>query len=99
MYKLWAAYGAALALTVAAVLLGIVSLCLHGVSYSNKFSTILLAGRGAELDVHVLDADLGASDPLPAYLQKAKVQLLGSRQVELQGLNKQRSSNDGGPGY
>lgn len=34
---------------------------------------MFMISRGAELDAHVVDADLDGKDPLPEYLQTAQV--------------------------
>lgn len=67
----------------------------QGVSYSSKFSTVLLAGRAAELSVPVQEADLNASDPLPTYLGNATVRfnragMTGFRASRLYGQNNER---------
>ena len=46
-------------------------------AYSDNFSTIFRAARGSKISEEVLDEDLNGKDPLPKYLQKAKVWLPG----------------------
>jgi hypothetical protein len=82
--KLWVAYGAAVASAAIAVAVGLLSMFTHGAAYSNKFSTAFLAGRSAELSVEVHSSDLQARDPLPSYLDRAKVALKHGDTVELQ---------------
>ena len=73
--KLWAAYGAAMSITIVSVIIGISAIFLNDGSYSNAFSTILRATRTAELNVKVEESDLDGKDPLPEYLAKALVKL------------------------
>ena len=95
--KLWIFYDCAIALTISAVLIGMTSMCLHGHSYSNRFSTIFLATCGAKLDCRVSEADLRASDPLPGYLQDARVTLLKGQEEESDSLKRPRQDgNDDG---
>lgn len=77
--KLWAAYGTAILVTLTSVILGIISILTSGASYSNDFSTIFLNSRNAELSVEVDDIDKSGKDPLPKYLQKATVAMIGDR--------------------
>lgn len=52
-------------------------------TYSNSFSTILLAGTSADVSVEVADRDTTGSDPLPVYLEKATVRFrTGQQQSE-----------------
>ena len=48
---------------------------LNGASYSNNFSTVFRAARGADISVEVEDEDLGGKDPLPKYLTEAQIRL------------------------
>lgn len=47
--KLWLAYGLAISATFLIVVFGIVAIVANDASFSNKFSTVLRMGRGAEL--------------------------------------------------
>jgi hypothetical protein len=46
-------------------------------AYSNNFSTIFRAARGAQISAEVRDGDLEGKDPLPKYVKKSKVWLPG----------------------
>ncbi|KAK5169089.1 uncharacterized protein LTR77_006398 [Saxophila tyrrhenica] len=71
--KLWIAYGAAVGLAALAAAIGCVTMFLNGACYSNNFSTIFRAARGAEIDHEVREEDLKGQDPLPKYLAEARV--------------------------
>ena len=71
--KLWAAYGVAVFLAGLAVFLGLVTICLNGVSYSSTFSTVFRVARGADVSVELQEEDLDGRDPLPKHLAKAQV--------------------------
>ena len=58
-----------------AVIAGMASLILSGVSYSYNFSTIVRVGRKAELSVEVMDQDGSGRDPLPEYLKHARLDI------------------------
>ncbi|KAK0919569.1 hypothetical protein LTR91_002466 [Friedmanniomyces endolithicus] len=84
-YKLWLAYGLAIAATALIAVCGLAAMLANGASFSNSFSTILRLSRGAQLDRKVQDADLSGRAPLPGYLEKATVrfsqeQVLGGDQ-------------------
>lgn len=70
--RLWTAYAAALATTVIAVAVGLGSLVISGVSYSNRFSTIVRVSRDQNLPIVIEDEDRCGQDPLPKYLGKAR---------------------------
>lgn len=74
--KLWLAYGIAIALNTGALVFGAIAMLANDATYSNSFSTILLAGHGAKLSVEVADRDKSGNDPLPAYLEKATIKLV-----------------------
>lgn len=69
--KLWAAYGAATAATLAGVVLGLASVVTGDRPYTGALSTILRITRNAELGVSIEDADLNGKGPPPKYLAKA----------------------------
>lgn len=71
--KLWAAYGAAVFLTLIAVLSGAVAMYMNGACYSENFSTVFGAVSGAEMDGEIKEEDAGGEDPLPAYLAETRV--------------------------
>lgn len=79
--ELWLAYGIALLLFLAAVVVGTFFTCKSRASYSDNFSTVFRTTKAAEIDVKLLDKDLDGQDPLPARLRQAKV-LFQQRDVE-----------------
>ncbi|KAK0276838.1 hypothetical protein LTR35_010232 [Friedmanniomyces endolithicus] len=84
-YKLWLAYGLAIAATALIAACGLAAMMANGAAFSNSFSTILRLSRGADLDRKVQDADLSGRAPLPRYLEEATVkfsqeQVLGGDQ-------------------
>lgn len=86
--RLAVAYGLAIALTFVAVVLGCHTLLKNGVSYSNKFSTILRTTRGQDLDVLVEHLERGGEDPLPQCIGEIELRIrrgyaaLASRPIE-----------------
>lgn len=78
--KLWMAYGTAIGLSLCALAFGAFAMLANNATYSNSFSTILLAGHNAQFSVEVADRDTTGGDPLPAYLEKATVKLRTGRQ-------------------
>jgi hypothetical protein len=72
-YKLWLAYGIAIAYTTAAVSFGLYTIFSTGASHSSDFSTILRAARGAALNNEVDASDADGRDPLPGYLKKTAI--------------------------
>ncbi|KAK5740520.1 hypothetical protein LTR17_004557 [Elasticomyces elasticus] len=81
---LWIAYGLSILFTALAVLAGTIALIQNGASYSNYFSTVLRVSRTTELDVQVAGRDGPGHDPLPAYLQHARLDI-GSQAVDARG--------------
>lgn len=71
--KLWAAYGVTIFLAALTVLLGLITIFLNGVSYSNSFSTIFRAAKGASIGERITDGDVIGEDPLPKRLAMAQV--------------------------
>ncbi|KAK5701737.1 hypothetical protein LTR97_004555 [Elasticomyces elasticus] len=90
---LWIAYGLSILFTALAVLAGTIALVQNGASYSNYFSTILRVSRTAELDIQVAGRDGPGHDPLPAYLQDARLDL-GSQAVDARGYELVKGSTD-----
>jgi hypothetical protein len=72
-YKLWLAYGVAIACTSVAVCIGLYTIFSTGASSSSDFSTIFRAARGAALSNEVDLADADGRDPLPKYLKKTAI--------------------------
>jgi hypothetical protein len=72
-YKLWLAYGVAIACATTAVSIGLYTIFSTGASYSSDFSTILRAARGAALSNEVELSDADGRDPLPKYLKKTSI--------------------------
>lgn len=70
-YKLWLAYGIALASSVIAVAVGLYSMAANNASYSNEFSTIVRVARHAISDPK-LDTEDNGSDPLIKSLAEAR---------------------------
>jgi hypothetical protein len=66
-------YGLVLGFALTAVTADCVSICYNGASYSNKFSTILRATRGQNLEELVALNDQKGAGPLPSYLAKARI--------------------------
>ncbi|KAK3636944.1 hypothetical protein LTR56_012604 [Elasticomyces elasticus] len=83
-YKLWIAYGIAALCTLLSAVLGMISVVLHGASYSDRFSTIFLAGRNAKLSVGIGEHDGNGYGPLPAYLKTATVTFAQNRSEALE---------------
>ena len=52
---------------------GVFAILQNGASYSSNFSTIVRVGRTAKLSVDVADQDGSGCDPLPTYLEKARL--------------------------
>ncbi|KAK0883908.1 hypothetical protein LTR87_002386 [Friedmanniomyces endolithicus] len=72
-YKLWLAYGLAIAATALIAACGLAAMMANGASFSDSFSTILRLSRGAQMDRKVQIADLSGRAPLPGYLEEATV--------------------------
>jgi hypothetical protein len=70
-YKLWLAYGIALASSVVAVAVGLYTMASNNASYSNEFSTIVRVARHAISDPK-LDTEDNGSDPLIKSLAEAR---------------------------
>lgn len=75
---LWIAYGLSIFFALLGVIAGFIALWLNGASYSDSFSTVLRVSRTAELSVDVQRKDGMGSDPLPRYLENARLDLIGS---------------------
>jgi hypothetical protein len=71
--KLWAAYGAAIISTICALIIATSAVWKNGETYSNNFSTLLVAGHASEFGVEVAVGDRSGSDPLPLYLKKTTI--------------------------
>ena len=80
-WKLWTAYGAAIALTAIVLFVGSVAIVLNDASYSESFSTIFRIARGAVVSVDIKAEDLDGRDPLPEYLCNARI-ALGAEKYE-----------------
>lgn len=74
---LWAAYGTAVVVTLAAALAGLQSIYASGASYSSRFSTSVRIARTTGLD-RLLDDDDDGSDPLPREIGAARMQVVSS---------------------
>ena len=70
---LWIAYGVPMFFTTLVVIAGMFAILLSGVSYSDNFSTIVRVCQTAKLSVGVEDQDQAGCDPLPTYLEKARL--------------------------
>ncbi|KAK8074135.1 hypothetical protein PG994_005034 [Apiospora phragmitis] len=73
--KLWAAYGAAAAATLAGVVLGLIATVASCGSYTGSLSTILRITRNAELSVKIEESDLDGKGALPVYLARATMRV------------------------
>ena len=51
------------------------AIVLSGASYSGNFSTIVRVSRTAKLSVDVADQDRSGCDPLPKYLERARLDI------------------------
>ena len=56
-----------------AVVFGLATIFLTGVSYSDNFSSVFRAARGAKLSEMLREEDSDGHDPLPRYLARAEV--------------------------
>lgn len=72
---LWIAYGIPLFCATLVTVAGIFAILQSGASYSGNFSTIVRVSRTAKLSVDVADQDGSGCDPLPKYLEKARLDL------------------------
>lgn len=79
--RLWLAYGLAIGLSLCTLIVGAFAMVANDASYSNSFSTMLLAGLGSKLSARVTDIDKAGSDPLPSYLKKVTVNVVTGRQA------------------
>jgi hypothetical protein len=70
-YKLWLAYGIALASSMVAVAVGLYTMVSNNASYSNEFSTIVRVAHHAISDPK-LDAEDNGRDPLVKDLAEAR---------------------------
>ena len=91
LWKLWLAYGVAIFFTVIAVCIGLAAMLVNGSSYSNSFSTIVRAARGAEITVTIQEDDLDGKDVLPQYLKEAEIRFRSARKWDK--LNDYEESN------
>lgn len=80
---LWIAYGLSILFSALAAIAGIVAIVLGGASYSNQFSTIVRVAKTCDLDVDIVDpkSDGFGRDPLPDYLERARLDVGGHRGV------------------
>lgn len=76
-WKLWTAYGIALALATITVVFGFIAITSNGASYSNNLSTLFLKTKGADIDTYIKEPDFDGSDSLPKYLANAHVHFGG----------------------
>ncbi|KAK4565306.1 hypothetical protein LTR86_003923 [Recurvomyces mirabilis] len=76
---LWAAYAAAVALTIIVLGIGLLSLVLNDGSFANDFSTVLRVARSAPMSDEILPQDSDGRQPLPKHLTKARVMLSAKR--------------------
>jgi hypothetical protein len=72
--KLWAAYGAAIGVSLLIVCIGMIAIIKNGASYSIGFSTIFRIAKGAKVEVDFKNDDFGGTDPLPWHLKVARVE-------------------------
>lgn len=75
--KLWISYGIAIAFAAFAIMIGMVSIHVNRASYSNAFSTIMLASRSAELGVEIAGEGQDGANPLPKYIAEARISFVG----------------------
>ena len=61
-----------------AVAAGMFVVLLSGASYSDKFSTIVRVSRRARLSVDIASQDKSGCDPLPLYLENARLDVGGN---------------------
>jgi hypothetical protein len=73
--QLWISYCVSVIFVLLAIFIGVFALLLNAESYSNDFSTNLRVSRTAELSVKVMEKDRSGRDPLPTYLQDARLDL------------------------
>ena len=78
-WKLWLAYGIAILLASAAVVVGTATMWSSGAAYSDNFSTVFRAASGAEVSTPLRSEDLNGRDPLSRELAEATVSLVGAR--------------------
>lgn len=81
-YKLWIAYGLAIACASTAVAIGLYVIFSTRASYSGDFSTFLRVARGAALSNEVDSKDADGRDPLPGYLKKSSIAVSSERQIQ-----------------
>jgi hypothetical protein len=70
---LWLAYGIAILFTLLAVAIGFYAIVANGASFTNDFSTIVRVTKSAELSVEIEEEDGAGKNPLPKYLEKARL--------------------------
>lgn len=82
-WKLGAAYGAAILGATIAVAIGLTHIVISKACYSNSFSTIFRAARGADISAgsSINEQDLIGRDPLPKYLGNAEVEFLKAKSL------------------
>ncbi|KAL8877387.1 MAG: hypothetical protein Q9192_008676 [Flavoplaca navasiana] len=78
---LWIAYGLSILFSALAAIAGIGVIVLGGASYSNQFSTVVRVAKTGDLDVDIVDqkSDGFGRDPLPDYLEHARLDMWGHR--------------------
>lgn len=98
-WRLLVSYLVGLGLSAIGIAFGFWALLANGVSYSQKFSTVLRTTRHAQMDIGLTAEDTKGIDPLPKHIAKAMVRFEtlahGNSDVEL----KQRRVGDGGAMY
>jgi hypothetical protein len=73
--KLWVAYGVVILLVAIIVICGLIVMAKNGASFSANFSSIFRAARGSGISTEIKEEDMGGEDPLPKYLNHAKIRL------------------------
>lgn len=86
--KLWLAYGIAIGVSLAAVVVGLVVMWLNDAAYNNSFSSLLRLSRGAQLNRKIVPKDYDGREPLPKYLEKGVIRFAEDPKVG-------RTSKDG----
>ncbi|KAF7191813.1 hypothetical protein HII31_06858, partial [Pseudocercospora fuligena] len=79
---LWVAYGIALGFAAVALIVAFVVMCFEGVSYSNVYSTLIRVARTADLSEDVHPEDGSGSDPLPEYLERARLEVTSTARAD-----------------
>ncbi|KAI0206812.1 hypothetical protein F4808DRAFT_454730 [Astrocystis sublimbata] len=77
--QLWTAYGVAIAITLVSICIGFMAIGGNGATYSNDFSSVYRITHQAILSVTMQQEDTDATNPLPNYLGKSYLRLVGTR--------------------